>query len=223
VDVRTAAPTAASGLQFELHQTALLAGDAAPVDQLPWKATQTDQLAERFVVSGKGGVVWAAIGGGKLRAVNGPDGAVFGLRAVYRGFTPRLALVALVDGVLVNGARAPRLAVLAPRDTVVLFGVEPALMLYVTERFRPFVGAATEDTGLLGQECPACAIEIQSEPATHVATCRCGAVYHHETEETHPGLPPDERLDCLTKAGFCLRCKEKLTTEEKLVWDPATL
>jgi hypothetical protein len=127
----------------------------------------------------------------------------------------------LDEEVLVNGAPALRLAILGPRDSI--FVVKAGLLLYVTERFHPFVGCPTEESGLLGQECPACAMEIEMEPPTHVVTCRCGAVYHHETEESHPKLPPQERLDCFRKTKACLRCKQGLTIQEKIVWDPAVL
>jgi hypothetical protein len=210
----------ARGIQHEIYQTRLSDGETATVDRLPWKAARCAELERVLSVSSGQGPVWARVNGSSLETVEGPNQATLGLQSVPLKFAVKLALIALDEGVLVNGVPALRLTVLGPKDSI--FVVKAGLLLYVTERFRPFVGCPTEETGLFGQECAACAIGIQAEPRTHVVTCRCGAVYHHETD-THPDLEPDERLDCLRKTKVCLRCGQELTTEERLVWDPATL
>jgi hypothetical protein len=211
----------ASGIQHQIYQTPLFQENAAAIDQLPWKANQPDPFQQVLTLGIGQGSLWAKVDGTTLQTVDGPNQATVGLRSVQREFSSKLALIALDEEVLVNGAPALRLAILGPKDSIYL--VKAGVLLYVTERFRPFVGRPIEQSGLLGLECPACAIEIQTEPSTHVVTCRCGAVYHHETEESHPDLPPEERLNCFRKTKVCLRCKQQLTLEEKLVWDPATL
>jgi hypothetical protein len=210
-----------AGVEFELYQSSLTAHDSPSVDRLPWRATQPGQIERVLVVRGDQGPVWARWDGSHLETLEGPHQATFGLLTVRRRFSARLALIAGSDDLLINGVPALRLAIVGPQDCI--FVVKAGLLLHITERFRPFVGSPTAESGLLGLECPSCAIEIGSDPATYVVTCRCGAVYHHETEETRPDLPPEERLNCLRSAKFCLRCRQELTTEEKLVWDPATL
>jgi hypothetical protein len=210
-----------SGVQHELYQSRLLAGKTTTIDRLPWKAVQDDELECVLRVGGERGPIWARVDGNRLEMVAGPNEATFGLRNVGLKSTVMLALIALHDEVLVNGVPALRLTVLGAKDSI--FVVKAGLLLYVTERFRPFVGCPTEETGLFGQECPACAIEIQAEPRTHVVTCRCGVAYHHETANTHPDMDPDDRLNCLQQTKVCLRCGKELTTEERLVWNPAAL
>jgi hypothetical protein len=211
----------ARGLQYELYQSPLLPERSAPVDRLPWKANQIACLESVLDIGGPQRLVWVGAEGASLKTVEGPDQAIFGLRVVPGRFSTQLALVVLGDELLVNGVPALRLAMLGSQDAICV--VHVGLMLYVTERFRPFVGVPSEDSDLVGQLCPACTIEIQAAPSTRVVTCRCGAVYHHETEESHPDRLPSERLNCLEMTKICLRCKQKLATEETLLWDPATL
>lgn len=207
---------------YQLYASPPMADVTGGAGQLPWKPTEVDRRFQPVLSVAHGqSPVWATVDGPRIRTVDGPGQAAFGLRVVGQKVPGKLVLLTLDAEVLVNGAPAPGLVILGVRDSIYMVSAE--LVLYVTERFRPFLGCPTEEPGLVGQECPACAIEIQAEPATQVVTCRCGAVYHHETAESHPHVPVEERLDCASRIKACLRCEQELTTEEKLVWDPATL
>ena len=74
---------------------------------------------------------------------------------------------------------------------------------------------------MIGMKCPFCKIAITAD--ARVATCRCGVVYHDETAESHPEIPEQDRLNCLSKVRACLSCSRTVTLEESLVWDPGTL
>jgi hypothetical protein len=120
------------------------------------------------------------------------------------------------DGVLVNGILVLRFAVLSPRDSIV---IAPGVHSYVTERIRPYVGTPSQDQ--IGLKCPFCRIPVTND--TRIVTCRCGVVYHHETEESHEAIGEDDRLDCLSKVRVCLSCSRPVTLQEYLSWDPNTL
>ncbi len=137
-------------------------------------------------------------------------------RTVQRRLGPALAMFPCHDGVLVNGLPALALTVLAPRDALVL---APGLQTYVTQRIRPYVGKATEE--MIGKKCPFCRIPIDRD--TRVVTCRCGVVYHLETDESHPDVDESDRLACFNKVRKCLSCSREVTFEESLVWGPAGL
>ena len=130
-------------------------------------------------------------------------------------FSNRLALISRRRPVLVNGLPALSLAVVATRDSLTL-GPET---FYVTERIRPHVGRPTEE--MIGLKCPMCRVAVDAESV--VVTCICGAVYHHETEQSHPDLPADERLNCLDQIRVCLVCNRPVTPHEHLVWDPQSV
>ncbi len=126
-----------------------------------------------------------------------------------------LGMTALHDGVLVNGLPALPFSILASRDVIKL---GPSLF-YLTERFTPHVGPPT--VKMLGRQCRFDKIPVDEK--TWVVSCWCGEVYHHETDGTHPSLPDEERLDCLSKIKKCQTCGRKLTTVPYLTWDPETL
>ena len=142
-------------------------------------------------------------------------------RAVSFVVAPRPFGMALVmtthrSGVLVNSIPALSLTVLKPRDSIV---IAPGIHSYITERIRPYSGAPTEQ--MVGQKCPYCSLGVT--PTTSVVTCRCGVIYHHETEESHAEQKKEDRLNCLSSLRVCLSCGRPLTQEEYLVWDPSTL
>ncbi|MFV1965913.1 MAG: hypothetical protein ACC628_10850, partial [Pirellulaceae bacterium] len=105
---------------------------------------------------------------------------------------------------------------LGTRDSVRLGACE---LYYVTQRITPHVGQPTED--IIGQKCPVCAIEIDKN--TSVVTCRCSAVYHDETVDSHPDVDEQDRLNCFEKIKTCLSCGREVTSEEYLEWDPTEM
>jgi hypothetical protein len=208
------------GLSFQLYKSLLPTPSVTVVRCLPSKPSQLRSLDLAVEVHYSTHPVWARVHRRAVEIVKDRQNATFGLLTIQCGLSIKLALIALVEEILLNGTRALGFSVLDTKDSIFLSQV--GVLLYLTERFQPYVGSPDEESGLLGLECPCCSIEIQSEPRTHVVTCRCGAVYHHETKETHPDLDPKERLNCLNKIKHCLRCKQELSTQETLVWDPST-
>ncbi len=206
--------------QFELHATAV--ADQEPVDiwDMAWKEQQDakDQTPP-FVVTRDDGLVWATLDqeqGGLRRVDSGSDAAV-GLRVLERRFSNDLAMIAKPGQARVNGLEALPFSVLDTKDSVLL---SPGRLFYVTERVRPHVGPPTEE--MLADKtlkCPFCRMRPTAE--TRVVSCRCGAVYHHETAESHPEKKAEERLNCFAKVQACLSCGRKMSLEEYLIWDPA--
>ena len=209
------------GLRFQLLKTAIAGQSVSDIHHLPCKPSQLPPLALAAEVPYGAGPVWAKVDQHSVKIVKDHKRATIGLVTVQRGFFPQRVLINLGEEVLLNGTPTLSFSVLESKDSIFL--TKAGILLYLTEQFRPYVGCPDEQSGLIGQVCPCCSIEIQSEPPTQVVTCCCGAVYHHETEETHPDLEPKERLSCLKKIKFCLHCGKELSSEEKLVWDPTTL
>jgi hypothetical protein len=137
-------------------------------------------------------------------------------RVVSRRLSQHLAMVALRPGVSVNGLDALPVSILGPRDTVTLGA---SSLCYVTARIRPHVGPPAAEH--LGMRCPVCRIKV--EKSTRIVTCRCGAVYHFETAESHPHLQEQDRLKCFEKIKVCLSCQRPVTVKEYLEWDPREL
>lgn len=209
--------------QFELHAAGfdLHSGEngAEPDPFGPISYSDSPDVSDPpFPLREEEGTVWARLNGesGLLERSDGPAGSDYALRVLKQRLSSRLALLTRRGDVLVNGLPALTLTLLATKDSVRL---APGRLFYVTERVKPYVGQATEE--MVGKKCPFCRLPITAE--THVVTCRCGAVYHHETVETRPDLPEEDRLICIDKVQACLACGQQLTLEEYLVWDPMTL
>lgn len=152
--------------------------------------------------------------------VDRPELAHFGVMAVQRKIARELALVPVRDGVLVNSIPALGLTLLGTRDSI---SAGPNKLLYVTLRVRPHIGQPTDEMVAARAKCPFCKLPITSKE-TFVVTCaKCGSPFHHETQETCPHVPAEERLNCIEKVSTCLACGQMVTLEETLLWDPVTL
>ncbi|NOX56213.1 MAG: hypothetical protein GXP27_17575 [Planctomycetes bacterium] len=151
----------------------------------------------------------------RLEPTNSRHDAELGFYVLRSQFANRLAVITIKQPILVNGLPALSLAVAATQDTLTVGKVT----FYVTERIRPHVGQPTEE--MVGLKCPMCRIAVDVDSI--IVACRCGAVYHHETEDSRPELQADERLNCLDQIRVCLACGRPVVTEEFLVWDPQTL
>ena len=195
-----------------------LVGDGADLDGLPWQEGQgTAWHLPLAIAEGDGDVFVAADSAtGELARVEHEGDAHAAFRVVRRRLGASLAMLPARDGVTVNGLPSLPLAILSPRDLVVL---APGCHSYVTERVRLHVGSPTPE--MLGKKCPYCRVPIDKD--TRVVSHRCGAVYHHETAESHPNVADDDRLKCFSEIRACVSCNRPVTLEEFLVWDPATL
>jgi hypothetical protein len=148
--------------------------------------------------------------------VSGEQDRVASFAVINRRLGPALCMTSHRPGLLVNAIPALDMTVLLPRDSVV---IAPGIHSYVTERIVPHVGAPSQ--AMIGKKCPFCRIPVTNE--THVVTCRCGVIYHHETEESHGAIDEKDRLNCFSKVSVCLSCNRPVTLGEYLVWDPETL
>jgi hypothetical protein len=204
--------------QFELHLTGAGAEENALLQCLPWSAAAPVPSLPPLAIGEEDGLIWVGADprSGQLKRQAEQKGAHIGLRVVRRRLGASLAMFALSEEVLVNGLPALPLTVLTTRDSVVL---APGCLCYVTERVRPFIGAPAVD--LLGKQCPFC--RLPAEAKSRIVTCRCGALYHHETAESHPELAEADRLHCFEKVQSCLSCGRPLSVSEYLVWDPSSL
>lgn len=204
--------------QYELHAAGLGLDDVANLDSFPWQHDEQPDVDPPFAVRGADGTVWARLNGesGMLERMDGPADAEFAFRVLKRRFSTDMAMLTRRHDVLVNGLPALKLSLLGTKDSVRL---APGRMFYVTERVNPYVGMATEEH--VGKKCPFCRMPITAD--TYVATCRCGAVYHNETGESHPDLSEEDRLDCVSKVQTCLACGHELKLSEHLLWDPESL
>lgn len=219
--------------QFELHALLPMLADELPapaladdpvsplaedIEQLPWQEGQASCWQTPLAIAESDGDVLVASdpASGLLTRVDDESQAQARFRIVHRKLGMSLAMLPQNGGVTVNGLPALPLAILSPRD---LLSLVPGCHVYVTERVRPHVGAPTPE--MLGQKCPYCRVPIDKD--TRVVSHRCGAIYHHETAESHPQVPEKDRLNCFTEIRGCLSCNRPVTLEEFLVWDPATL
>ncbi len=128
----------------------------------------------------------------------------------------RMALLTPSGGAMSNGLPSLSFSVLTLMDLVRL---GPEWGHFLLEKYTPHVGRPTKE--MLGKKCPFEGIPLTED--SWVASCRCGAVYHFETEETHPGLQEKERLNCFNKARKCGGCGRVLTTTPFLTEDPREL
>jgi hypothetical protein len=203
--------------RFELHS---VAGDSAgeEIAASPWAdAAPPASIAEATVAAGDG-LIWVRLnaeGEGLSRTQNRAEAAA-GFRVVRRRLGASLAMLSQSEGVLVNGVPALPLSVLSVKDSIVL---APGKHFYVTQRLKPYIGSPPQH--VLNKPCPFCQIPITDD--TRIYLCPCGAPYHYETAESHAQVEETERLNCLEKIEKCLSCGRKLTLEEFLEWDPATV
>ncbi len=204
--------------RFELH--ALIANGEASADiaASPWADAVQPVTKAEISLTADDGVVWARLNKSNegLSRTRNQEEAVAGFRVVRRRLGAALAMVVQGDGVLVNGAPALPLAVLSVKDSLVL---GPGRHFYVTQRLKAYLGPPPQH--VLNKPCPFCQIPITDD--TRVYVCPCGAAYHDETAESHAQIEPSERLSCVGKIDKCLSCGRRLTYDEFLEWDPATL
>lgn len=209
--------TSPKGLLFELHRVSTVPNPIHDVADLPWYAQHAPDSQPILQVAADDGILWARVIDGVLEVVPQEKDATLGFCAVKRQFSIALAMLAREEGVLVDGVPALRLTVLDSRSSITIPGT--AAIFYVTERFSPYVGRPTHE--MIGCECPSCKIPVELD--TSIVSCRCGRVYHDETAESHPHLPEADRLACFQQTQICIDCKERLTTEEHLLWSPGEI
>ena len=210
---------------FELHSISYIDrsgfAESTPLNSLQW--TQSDEtcasiLEVKFDDSDDQNLIWVGID----EVTNCPcridqeSNSIVGFKPVQRKMGNALAMCVRRDAVLVNGFRALSFSVLSARDSLVL---SPGVHTYVTQRIRPHVGPPLNM--MIGQKCPFCRIPITED--TQVVSCRCGVVYHNETEESHADVDVSDRLNCFAKLRACLSCNRPVTLNESLVWDPSML
>jgi hypothetical protein len=206
-----------SRARFELYDL----GDAR--SDVPCTAfADSDHIepASHMLAIADDGTTWVGFDADTSTPVAVADSSVaeFGVLVVQRKVARELALVPLRDGVLVNSIPALGLTLLGTRDSI---SAGAGRLLFVTQRVCPHVGAPTEDMLAVRMKCPFCKLTVT--PDTCVVSCRCGAIYHHETEASHPQLTPEDLLNCQAKISTCLACGQLVSLDEALVWDPVTL
>lgn len=204
--------------QFEMHSTSFFPDEFLEADRLPWQESAPAPLPPPLVVTDADGLTFAALHReeGRLVRVESAQEADFALKVARRKLNGELVLMALGEPVLVNGVPAPPLVVLSVGDAVTLGAGHLA---HVTERVIPYVGPPTGE--LIGKKCAHCRLAATAE--TRIVTHRCGVIYHHETEESHPHLAKEDRLNCFEKVGTCHSCKREMNLHPHLVWDPRSL
>lgn len=212
-----------TGIRFELHLADMEPGEeTTDVARLPYGPSPRQPSRPALGIWEDDGIVWVRVAEPgqpcPLSIVPVRGAGSLGLQVVRRQFSAHLAMRSHRDDVWVNGLPALRFAVLGSQDSILLAG--PRLLLYVTERWFPYVGPPPEE--IVGKErCPHC--RTRFEPTTQVVRCYCGAYYHGETEESHPHLSKEDRLDCMQQRKVCVFCQRELTTMEHLIWDPMTI
>jgi hypothetical protein len=202
---------------FELHDVSYAASEPFPQFSVaPAKAAPGDTV----LVIDHEGPTWIGFADefGPPQRVSDAANAVFGVQVVRRKLTSELALAPLRPGVLVNSIPALKLTLLGTRDSL---SAGAGRLIYVTKRFRPHVGPPTEEMIAARLKCPFCKLAVAAD--TVVVSCRCGVLYHRESEDSHPQLPAEDRLNCQAKISTCLSCGQLVSLAESLVWDPATL
>jgi hypothetical protein len=217
---------------FELHQLhvvrmSLGAGGQFDFDQLPYRPDEVQASANVLSIGPGDGVTWVTAdqANGALRLANEGDEVVAGFQVLAGKIRDVLAMLPRVGDVLVDGVPALPLNVLHVKSRVSL-GADGAC--YVTQRVTPYIGPPTEEMVARKTKCAMCGILLSDAPdpktglVTRVITCQCGSVYHWETEESHPGVDPDDLLNCRDKIAACLVCQRPVRTESFLIWDPAT-
>jgi len=203
---------------FELHPNRIHAEATESLESLPWHDAQPTPRLPAFAITPAAGLMWMSFDEvtGAMTAMPGADRATVGLKVVPRRLGQDLAVLPRRAGILVNSLPAGPLQLVGTKDSLLL---APGWLCYVTERVKPHVGLALPEH--VGKKCPFCRIPIDAK--THVVTCRCGAVYHNETAESHPDTAEADRLRCLDKIKTCLSCNRPLSLAEHLTWDPLAM
>jgi hypothetical protein len=188
----------------------------ALTDSLPWRAGQAN-VCTVLSIPAAGEAVRVAWDAERycLEVCEDAASSLAEFRPVSRQFSSALALIPHKPGVLVNGLPALALTMLQPRDAVRLAA---GVHTFVTQRIHPYVGPPPAD--LVGAKCPYCRIPVAAD--SRVFVHRCGVPYHLETEDSHPQLAAEDRLDCFHHVRTCLSCNRPMSLEESLAWDPAT-
>jgi hypothetical protein len=202
--------------QYELHASPLMEREPASWQDLPHQPNRPAEFRPPFVVHREQRVVLAKLDypSGTLCNVQDAKDADVALQIADRRFMSHLVVIPLGRSLLVNGVPALKFSALSPRDSLLF---SPGALFYVTERIEPHVGPPLPH--MLGQKCPCC--QLPMEQSSVCVSCKCGLIYHHETETSHPDLPADDRLNCFSKLKNCLACKRELTQEPYLAWDPS--
>lgn len=204
--------------RFELHSVGDDGVAAPDIAAAPWADSAPAASKVELALSAAEGLVWARIDplpGGLVRTERSEE-AVAGFRVVRRRLGAALAMVVQRERVLVNGAPALPLAVLAVKDSVLM---APGRHFFVTQRLKAFVGPPPAHA--LKKPCPFCHIPITED--TRIYLCPCGSAYHYETADSHHQVEESERLNCFSKIEKCQSCLRRLTLDEFLEWDPASM
>jgi hypothetical protein len=211
-----------TGICFELHAAGLEPDEIVDAAHLPFYPAARRPSAAAISIWEDARLVWVETaegsGSAPLEVIPSRKAGALGLQVVRRQFSAYLAMQSLRDDVLVNGLPAMRFSALSSQDSIVLG--EPQQMFYVTERFFPWVGPPPEKS-VSRERCAHCRHVL--EAGTRVVSCYCGALVHWETAESHPHVNEGDRLDCAERRKMCPCCGRELTTQEYLVWDPATI
>ena len=150
------------------------------------------------------------------RIVAGPPGASSTaqmLEPIRQNRHDRLLLVSPVeDGLMLNAAPAPRVAVLEEGDQIALFDV--AVLLHVSSWVRPYVGPP--DRELVGAPCSFCQVPV--EGCSRVYVCPyCHRPLHEETETDRPET---DKLLCARSTSSCPNCQNPIVAAEGLSYVP---
>ena len=213
------------GLRFRIAPRRRPAGRERSEQPVALEALRRRAVQPALTLGEEDGLVWVGFDQdtGDFTRRDQFEQGCFGLKVCRRHFASGLAVLAGRSDVLVNALPGLSFSVLKLRDSLVVGS--PGHFYYVTARFTPYIGPPTPE--MIGKRCPVCKIPIQAaedgQPDTRVITCRCGAVLHWETPESHPDVPEEDRLGCLAKATLCPCCQHELSSQEVLVWDPATI
>jgi len=211
-----------TGIQFEVHPAEMEPAEVPDLAHLPYRPSPQRSSHPALKIWEDDGKVWAGLGApgdpAGLGIVPAGSPGSLELQVVRRQLSAYLAMRSHRDDVWVNGLPALRFTILVSQDSILLAG--PRRLFYVTERFFPYVGPPPEE--VVGKErCPHC--RNRFEATTRLVRCYCGTLYHCETEESHPHLSKDDRLECMQQCKVCASCHRELTTVEHLVWDPLTI
>ncbi len=201
--------------QYELHPGPLMEREARSWKDLPHRPNMPAELGPPFIVRQEQQLVLAKLDhpSGTLREVQDVHDADVALQIADRRFMSHLVVMSWQRSLLVNGVPALTFSALSPRDSLLF---SPGALFYVTERIEPHVGPPLPR--MVGQKCPCC--QLPMEPGSVCVSCKCGLIYHNESEASHPDLLADDRLNCFSKLKNCLACKRELTQEPYLAWDP---
>jgi hypothetical protein len=203
---------------FEIHLAERVSAEPSGDDLAPWRDDAPSARCQPFLVTESDGLVGVRVlaDGPRLARTSSIESGDFAVRVVRQRLSAYLALLAVRQGLLVNGVPVAGLTILTTGDSLV-----PAAgcLCHVTERVRPYVGPPVGD--LLDKKCPFCRLPLTA--TTQVVVCRCGAPYHHETDQQPADRADEDRLRCFEKVRACLSCGRTVGIHEYLMWDPASL